>query len=256
MSATDIDRLLDRHRNKFKRLLESIVAEEEGPDPFSFPLSRYRALSEPERLELVRRAGAIARDRVDEELQRRGAAWIVLLGGRVVAESRDIGSCPSADEVLAIGEREDLVPFLFEAPLVEEIPSTSRWTALGQGDAYPTIPLAVDGEVIEADLDTGSHGTFLDGQSLPFEAPTWFEGRHLGQVFHWMPGRTRIALSAGGSRIEHEMPVRFVRDWNASPFVRINTSRKALAGRDLMRVFGLRLSLSTPDSTTSILSSP
>jgi hypothetical protein len=252
MTSPDIDRLLDRHRDKFKRLLRSIVAEEQGPDPFSFSLSRFRTLPASERLELVQRAGLIARDRVDAELRARGAAWIVLVGDRVVAESSEIGSCPSTADVLAMGERDDLVPFLFEAPLIEEIPSSSRWTALADGDAYPTIPLAIDGEVLEADLDTGSHGSFLDERRMSFEASTWFEGRHLGQVFHWTPGRARFAVSAGGARIERDIPTRFVHGWDFSPFVRINGSRKALVGRDFLRAFGLRLRLSTPELTTSI----
>jgi hypothetical protein len=232
--------------------LRSIVAEEEGPDPFSFPLSRYRALSEPQRLDLVRRAGVIVRDRVDEELRARGAAWIVLLGDRIVAESKEIGTHPTAEEVLAMGEGDDLVPFIFEAALVEEIPSSSRLALLHRGDAYPTIPVAIEGELVEADLDTGSHGTFLDSRWQSFEASTWFEGRHMGQVFHWTPGRARFELSAGGARVARDVPARFVHDWNASPFVRINASRMALIGRDFLRAFGLRLRLSTPELTTAI----
>ncbi len=252
MAAADIDRLLDRHRDKFKRLLRSIVAEEEGPDPFSFPLSRYRELSDAERLELIRRAGTIARERVEEELRTRGAAWIVLLGDRVVAESDVVGICPSADEVLALGEQDDLVPFLFEAPVVEEIPERSSWAPLARGDAYPTVPVAIDGELIDADLDTGSHGTFVDARWLPEAPSTWFEGRHLGQVFYWTPGRTRLAVSAAGKRLERDLPIRFVHEWISSPFVRINAARKALVGRDLLRAFGLRLSLSAPELTTAI----
>jgi hypothetical protein len=127
MASTDIDQLLLRHRDKFRRLLRSIVAEEEGPDPFTFSLARFRELPASDRLDLVRRAGLIARDRVDEELRARGGAWIIIMGDRVIAESKDVGSCPSADEVLAMGEGEDRVAFLFEAPLVEEVPSSSRW---------------------------------------------------------------------------------------------------------------------------------
>lgn len=82
MVSTDIDRLLDRHRDKLKRLLQSIVAEEEGPDPLSFSLSRYRALPEAERTHLIRRAGAILRDRVDEELRTRGETCSCPTGGR------------------------------------------------------------------------------------------------------------------------------------------------------------------------------
>ncbi|MBN1607043.1 MAG: hypothetical protein JW940_10445 [Polyangiaceae bacterium] len=252
MGTSDIDALLDRHRDKFRRLVRQLVAEEQGPDPFAFPLGQYRGLSTRERLEIVRRAGAIARDRVDEELRRRGAAWIVLLGDRVVAESTEIGTCPTAEDVLALGQEEDRVPFLFEAPLVEEVPTASRWAPIGAADAYPTVPLTINAEQLDADLDTGSHGTFLDARFLSLEAPTWFEGRHLGQVFHWSPGRARLALRAAADPVELDLPARFVADWSASPFVRINASRLALVGRDLLRAFGLRVPLASPEQTTTV----
>lgn len=252
MTSIEVDQLLDRHRDKFKRLLRVIAAEEEGPDPFSFPLVRFRELAESERFDLVRRAGIIARDRVDEELRAREATWIVLVGDQVVAESKDLGPCPSAEDVLAMGASENLVAFLFEAPLVEEIASTSAWTPLATSDAYPTVPVVIEGEAVVADLDTGSHATFIDGRRLPTGAVTWFEGRHLGQAFHWTPGRARFAISGGGTPLERELPTRFVHAWHASPFVRINGKRIALVGRDFMRAFGLRLRLSTPDLETSI----
>ena len=228
------------------------MAAEEGPDPFSFPLSRFRKLSDAERLELVKRADLIAGDRVEEELRKRGAAWIVLVSDQVVAESREIGSCPTPEEVLAMGEEQDLVAYLFEAPLVEELSSTSRWAPLAGADAYPTLPISLFGEVIRADLDTGSHGTFVGASHLPVEGPTWFPGRHLGERFYWTPSIARFSLLAGEAAISREVPTRFVAEWATSPFVRINPSRQALIGRDFLRAFGLRLRLSTPDQLTSV----
>jgi hypothetical protein len=252
METADIDRLLDRHRDKLRRVFRSIMAAEEGPDPFSFPLSRFRKLSDAERLELVKRADLIAGDRADEELRRRGAAWLVLVGDEVVAESREIGSCPTPEEVLALGEERDLVAYLFEAPLVEELSSASRWTPLAGADAYPTLPVSLFGEVIRADLDTGSHGTFISAAHLPVQSPTWFPGRHLGQRFYWTPGMARFSLLAGEAAISHEVPTRFVAEWAASPFVRINPSRQALIGRNFLRAFGLELRLSAPEQLTSV----
>jgi hypothetical protein len=127
MSTTDIDQLILRHRDKLSRLLRSIVAEEEGTYTYSFSIARFRDHPASDRLDLVRRAGLIARESDDEDLSERGGAWIIIMGDRVIAESKDVGSCPSADEVLAMGEGEDRVAFLFEAPLVEEVPSSSRW---------------------------------------------------------------------------------------------------------------------------------
>lgn len=116
----------------------------------------------------------------------------------------------------------------------------------------PTIPLAIGSDVIEPDLDTGSHGTFLDARCLSSEAATWFEGRHLGQVFYWTPERAAIALLAAGSRTERSLPARFVTEWTESPFVRTNRARRALAGRDLLRAFGPRLCLATPELPTTL----
>lgn len=181
MESTDIDQLIDRHRDKLRRIFRSILAAEEGPDPFSYPLSQFRQLTDAQRLALVKRADLIAGDRMDEELRRRGAAWAVLVGDRVVAESRELGSFPTPQAVLSMGEAQDLVAYLFEAPLVEELSSTSAWAPLGGAEAYPTIPLAIFDEIVRGDLDTGSHGTFVDARQLPTESPTWFPGRHLGE---------------------------------------------------------------------------
>lgn len=137
-------------------------------DPFLFPLARFRALSDEEKAELVRRADVIARDRVDRELEARHASWLVLVGDQVVRASADPQAIPSADEVLRLGEPQGLVAYLFEAPLIEEVPGpTAAWTPLEGSDRYPTIALSVGAASeamvsIVADLDTGSHGTLID----------------------------------------------------------------------------------------------
>jgi hypothetical protein len=72
MQTVDIDALLDRHRDRFRKLVQTILSEETGEDPFRFPLARFKALSDDEKAEIVRRADLIARDRVDHELEARG----------------------------------------------------------------------------------------------------------------------------------------------------------------------------------------
>jgi hypothetical protein len=122
MQTVDIDALLDRHRDRFRKLVQAILTEEAGEDPFSFPLSRFKALSDDEKAELVQRADRIAHERIDRELEARGASWLVLVGGEVVLASRDPQAIPTVEEVLRLGEARDLVPYLFEAPLIEELP--------------------------------------------------------------------------------------------------------------------------------------
>ncbi len=140
----DIDALLDRHRDRFRKLLQTILSEESGEDPFSFPLGRFMTLSDDEKAELVRRADILARERVDRELEARGACWLVLVGDEIVLASTDPQAIPSVDEVLGLGEPRGLVAYLFEAPLIEELPGpTASWTPLEGSDRYPTISLCV-----------------------------------------------------------------------------------------------------------------
>jgi hypothetical protein len=134
MEIADVDALLDRHRERFRRLLQVIAAEEAGQDPFRFPLERFRPLSDEEKATLIRRAAVIAGDRVERELRERHAAWLVLVGDEVVAASSDPAAIPSPEEVLRMGEGRGLVAYLYEAPLIEELaPSVSAWSLL-QGE--------------------------------------------------------------------------------------------------------------------------
>jgi hypothetical protein len=253
----DVDALLDRHRERFRRLLQVIVAEEEGDDPFTFPLTRFRALSDDERATLVRRAATIAQDRVDRELAQRGATWLVLVGDHIVASSNETGAVPSPEEVLAFGEPRDLVAYLFEAPLIEEVPPVSAWSPIGGHDQYPTLSLSVSGangpRTIVADLDTGSHATLLDAELTGISAATWFSGKHLGQPFLWAPIRADIAVATADAVLTRSVAVRQVRAWASSPFLRINPKRVALVGRDLMRAFGLEVVLRTREGESEIV---
>jgi hypothetical protein len=251
----DVDALLDRHRDRFRRLLQVILTEEAGEDPFRFPLTRFRELSDDEKAELVRRADRIARERVDAELAARRAAWLVLVGDEVVLASGDVQAIPSAEDVLRLGEAKGLVAYLFEAPLIEELPGPlSSWTALGGSDRYPTLRMTIEGTTIVADLDTGSHGTLIDADLAPVSGGTWFSGKHLGGSYLWSPARVDVEIACSkGENVRKPMAIRRVRDWKESPFVRINPQRAALAGRDLLRAFSLSLVLRSRDEETEVM---
>lgn len=254
----DIDRFLDRHRDRFRRLISAIVAEEEGEDPFRVPLDRYLALPEDERVTLVRRATAIVWERVQRELACRGAAWLVLVGDEVVAASDDAAAVPEFADLLELGKARALVPYLFTADLIEELEPVSAWAPLRRTDRYPTLPLAVHSGAagptsIVADLDTGAHTTVID-LDLAHESPVfWMSGRHLGRPFLWIPARIDIELrTTNNDRLRRTLAVWKVRDWPQSPFVRINPQRRVLAGRDLLRAFGLTLVLRAAEGQTEI----
>jgi hypothetical protein len=64
-----------------------------------------------------------------------------------------------------------------------------------------------------------------------------------------------IGLRLGsGDTLERSVAVRMVRDWATSPFTRINSARQALVGRDLLRAFGLTVTLSTAATLTTVVS--
>lgn len=260
MEIADVAALLDRHRDRFRQLLRVIVAEEQGEDPFRYPLDRFRHLSDDEKATLVRRAAIIARDRVKRELRARGAAWLVLVGDDVAMAAADPWAIPSPEEVLRLGEPRGLVAYLFEAPLIEELPpSISKWSPLRGDDHYPTVPIVLcpggarESSLI-ADLDTGSYVTLLDADLVEEKASTWFTGEHLGDPFFWTITSVEIELGrSAGAPIRRQLPVRVVRDWKDSPFTRINPDRRALVGRDFLRGLGLSVVLRSADIETEVL---
>ena len=102
------------------------VNDFDGEDPFTFPLERFQSLGEDPKAALVERASILARARVEREFERRRVAWLILVGGDVVAASSDVTTLPSPEEVLRYGEPTGRVAYLFEAPLIEEVLAASR----------------------------------------------------------------------------------------------------------------------------------
>lgn len=258
MRLADVDALLDRYRERFRRVLEEIAAEEAGEDPFAFPLDRFQALGEDEKAGLVERASIIARARVEREFERRGAAWLIVVGDDVVAASPDPTGLPSPEEVLRYGESTGRVAYLFEAPLIEELMAwRSPWSLLRGPDRYPTLPLAIEDlpqpRAIVADLDTGSPATFVDAAVVVTPVITWFTGHHLGSRFLWSPARIELHITPADGQVRRgSLAVRRVRSWRASPFVRINSSRTMLVGRDLLRAFGLTILLAASRAESEV----
>ncbi len=238
--------------------------ELESADPFHFPLSRFLTLSEEERVRLVWRAHDLAKERIAEEFQKRGAVWIVLLGDEVVASSNDLWAMPSSDEVLRYGKEKDIVPYLFSEVLIEESgPSTADWAETRYpGDRYPTIPICIrrpdNTEMfIQADLDTGAAQTFIDSSVTGIPEPiVWSPAKHLGEGCELEFAELTVLVTTGqGTTLEKKFKMLRVRAWDKSPFIKINTRRRMLVGRDLLRFFGLEVVLRSAKAQTEIASS-
>jgi hypothetical protein len=259
MEAHELDALLDRHRDRLREVFREILEEEHGDDPFRIPLDDFLARPDEERAALVRRAARLARTRVERELEARGASWIVLVGDRVALTSVECPGVPTVDQVLDLGRGPNLVPYLFEAPLIEELAACSLWAQVGTGipnDRYPTLPVRLGDRVLVADLDTGAHGTLADAvlRDTTGEPDVWFAGRHLGRDFEWSPGLARFEVAlADGSVRSTELAMRWVRDWARSPFTRLNARRTVLVGRDALRALGLELVLRAASAETEII---
>jgi hypothetical protein len=206
----------------------------------------------------VERASIIARARVERELERRRAAWLIVVGADVVAASPDATALPPPEEVLRHGEPSGRVAYLFEAPLVEELLAwRSSWSLLQGPDRYPTLPLAIQGpprpRVIVADLDTGSPATFVDAGLVAAPVTTWFTGHHLGSRFMWSPARVDLEITpVDGQPRRGSLAIRRVRGWRVSPFVRINPARTMLVGRDMLRAFGLTIRLAASRAESEV----
>ena len=117
MQSQEIDALLERHRERFRRFVSELVDDDRHPDPFRVPFDAFAAAADPERIELVTRAARLGRHRVEHALADLRATWIVLVGDEVVTSSRDRETMPTPEEVVALGRARGLAPYLFEAPL-------------------------------------------------------------------------------------------------------------------------------------------
>jgi hypothetical protein len=165
------------------------------------------------------------------------------------------------------------VPFVFvREPLVEE----SGWARLAGNDFYPTVRLTLSppgtnpenplaaGVSFTADFDSGSPNLFVDyDQMLALNIvdrqlidQAHFRP-HLGQLYRFHVLFLMVGVTdENGGVAAREFPALCVRDWRQSPLCRVNPNREALAGRNVLLEFPLRLELSGAERATRILEVP
>ncbi|MBI3920807.1 MAG: phosphoribosylformylglycinamidine synthase subunit PurS [Armatimonadetes bacterium] len=211
---------------------------------FHLSVDDYEKLSVEERGQLHGEFQRLHGDWIQQQMQERGAKWILVAEGEVVDCGFSWKDCPNSLELEERDIRAGKLHWLFEKLfLIEESP----WTRLGERDAYPSLRLAVSGDkesesfVFEADFDSGSSLTALNAEDLsirnllpkrPFRTlSSW----HLGQSFEYtiLPFHvelTDVSTTSSSSIIDCMVIFR----WEGGPFTRINPCRKALAGRNLL----------------------
>lgn len=116
------------------------AATSPSADVFTLPFDDYLSLSDEEREAVQLRAYQTHQAWIDEELERRGAEWLLVCGGEVLEASPTPQDYPSREKLIGIGKQRERVPFVFvREPLVEE----SAWSGLAGDDFYPTMRLTV-----------------------------------------------------------------------------------------------------------------
>jgi hypothetical protein len=272
-------RLLEQFGPKELAVIEERLAarkqlSEQAPDAaadlFALPFDDYLAMSREERDAIALRAYQTLGPWIDAELEKRKAEWILVCGGQVVESSPTLRDYPSRERLMQIGRQRGVVPFVFvKAPLIEE----SGWSSLAGDDFYPTIQLTVaspgtstehlqiSGAEFTADFDSGSPNLFVDYDQMiasriiddqPVDQAHFRP--HLGQVYRYHVLPLQISVrSENGMVMAQEFSALCVRNWRQSPLCLVNSDREALAGRNLLIEFPLRLELDGARRATRVL---
>jgi hypothetical protein len=126
-----------------------------------------------------------------------------------------------------------------------------------KNDYYPRLKVRIDGREVVDDFDTGAMMTMVSSDivkkgELNFTM-TASTGSHLGAMYSYFPARASIEIQDGQGNWEaRKMPLAVVEDWGNSPFIRINRTRSALIGRDILRAFPVEITLNTASRTTTV----
>jgi hypothetical protein len=114
---------------------------------FKISFEDYLALSDDERDAIHSSAYEKYRDWIDVELKRRGAEWMLVVGGDILEAGETLDEYPSRQKLYKSGYHFGLIPFVFVAnPIVEE----SFWAALPKNDFYPTMSITVSSDVLQS----------------------------------------------------------------------------------------------------------
>lgn len=236
---------------------------------FDIAYGEYLTFSEDEREALQWEVFYQYQAIYEKELSSRRAQWMIVCGGKIVAFSKNLDDFPSREQLDALGKTHGFIPFVFvPRPLIEE----SAWSTIDENDFYPTLLLNIADQThaevatndnvvtIKADLDTGSPHLFVDYDRLFQENAVEFRThaeafiqQHLGKYyrFHILPVNVAI-VDESGKYIFYRMHAYCVRDWQQSSLCLVNPHRQALAGRNVILKFQIKVELNGKKKTTRV----
>jgi hypothetical protein len=231
---------------------------------FEISYDEYLTFSDAEREALQWRVYHEHQKWGEAELKARRAQWMIVCGGKIVESSKALDDFPTPEKLQALGKECGFVPFVFvPKPLIEE----STWSILDEDDFYPTLTFSVAGKdqvestIVKADLDTGSPHLFMDyDQLLEADAVDFrpnaeaFIQQHLGEYyrFHILPIQISIAAESG-DQVMQRLHAYCVRDWLKSSLCLVNPNRQALAGRNVLLKFPVKVELDGEKKATRVL---
>jgi hypothetical protein len=207
-------------------------------------VAQYEAWSRDERLKYQTDPEKINARWIEKKLQELNAAWIIVIDSLVVA-SGSLTDYPSDEEFDALCEKFGKFPFVFLSPRVLMIEENISWhETIEEGDAYPTVPVAVKGATghveIKADFDTGAIGVYFDQELLlRHKVMTRRDhdiekvSQHLGKDFRYVQKPLWLEVTDKYGKSQRVgMIALCIENWQSSPFVAINPQRIALVGRE------------------------
>lgn len=229
---------------------------------FHMSVEEYMKLDWDARSELHWEFQQLHGDWIAEQKQSRNAEWLLVTEGRVDASGPNWRECPDGLEVGKMCLRDQKLYWTFSRdPVIEEI----SWAALGSGDAFPTVELTLSmpdgtGQLdTVADFDSGSNATLVGVDDLkaaglnPEPVASLIQGVHLGARYSYTWARLRLTLTDDGEHRSSSVALcAIVHDWKSSPYTKVNPSRRALAGRDLLMVVPAAIELDGATRTTRV----
>jgi len=223
----------------------------EEPLPFvgeNWTLEEFERLSPEERAMRKWRLKEKNQDWLQEQFSTLSAAWVVVVGGKVVASGRNLKKKPLPPQLLKICRRTGKFPFVFVNDrfiAIEESASTWQKTILTD-DYYPTLSIIFNSAsgIVEVvgDFDTGCSHTFVDYNFLADQKiiqretiEDFEKHQHLNRDFIYVdkPVRVELPINSSATLILNTL-ISCVPNWNFSPFVALNPNRTALIGRDIL----------------------
>jgi hypothetical protein len=228
-------------------------------------LAQYEAWSSEERFQYLKNAKKVNAGWIKKRFAALGAAWLMVIDGKVIVHGASIQQLPKEQEFDALCEKHGKYPFVFFSPRNFMIEETSTWhTTIEPDDAYPTVPIKLRGARrsldMVADFDTGAHDAYFDfdlllQNRLLKQGSRDYEDEsvHLGQSFRFTAKPLRLSLKDKTGKAKEIGIFAFcIKNWADSPFVAINPNRSALVGRALFFKLGTIIHLNFVNHLTEI----